>query len=299
MRIIRIVGLVLLLGMEAAHARPGLGGSFGSRGSRTFLPPARTATTPFGAAPLAAQRPAWTRTAPAYGAMGLNRSRFGSGFAGGLLGAGIFGILVGHGMFGGLHGMGGMLGLLLQLGLLFLVVRWLMRLWAGGPATRPAMANVAAFGASPTGRAAAGGQSTRGGAGGNVPLAANDYAAFEGILMEVQRAWTRGDMGALNAVATPEMAAVFGRQMADLGARGLRNATSDVRFEKGDLAESWREGLNLFATVAMRYSMIDVTTDGTGRLVDGSATEHVVAREYWTFQRQAIGSWRLSAIQQA
>ena len=57
--------------------------------------------------------------------------------------------------------------------------------------------------------------------------------------------------------------------------------------------------MNLFATVAMRYSMIDVTTDGTGRLVDGSATEHVVAREYWTFVRQAIGNWRLSAIQQA
>ena len=221
---------------------------------------------------------------------------------GGLIGAGIFGLLIGHGLFGGLHGLGGMLGLLIQLGLLFLVVRWLMRMWAGGSAARPAVARPAmaggvAFGApqpQPQPRAATGGQR-----GPNVALAQNDYAAFEAILQEVQRSWTHGDVAALGRVTTPEMAANFQRQMAELGQRGLRNATSAVRFDGGDLAESWREGLNLFATVGMRYSMIDVTTDGAGRLVDGSTTERVEAREYWTFVRQAVGSWRLSAIQQA
>ncbi len=296
MRLARIVLLVLLMGVEAAQARPGLGGSFGSRGSRSFMPPARTATTPFGAAPLRAARPAWSQPAAS---MGLNRGRFSSGFVGGLLGAGLFGILVGHGMFGGMHGFGGMLGLLLQLGLLFLVVRWLMRTWAG----RPAMAGgggAAPFGAQsfagpPRAAAPFGGA----GRGPNVALAQTDYAAFENILQEVQNAWTRGDGGALARVTTPEMAATFRNQQADLARRGLRNATSAVRFEGGDLAESWREGMSLFATVAVRYSMIDVTTDGSGRLVDGSATERVTAREYWTFVRGAVGGWRLSAIQQA
>ena len=50
MRFARFFGLVLLaaslLTIEAAHARPGLGGSFGSRGSRTYMPPPRTAATP-------------------------------------------------------------------------------------------------------------------------------------------------------------------------------------------------------------------------------------------------------------
>ncbi len=301
MRFARFFGLVLLaaslLTAEAAHARPGLGGSFGSRGSRTYMPPARTATTPYGAQPFSTPRPAFAaRPAPAFGGgFGLHRGRFAGGFMGGLIGAGIFGLLIGHGMFGGLNGMGGMLGLLTQLGLLFLLVRWLMRMWSGGSAARPAMAGGVQFGApQPQPGAAAGGQR-----GPNVPLAQNDYAAFEGILQEVQRAWTRGDVAALGRVTTPEMAANFGRQMAELGGRGLRNATSAVRFDGGDLAESWREGTHLFATVAMRYSMIDVTTDGSGRVVDGNATERVEAREYWTFVRQAVGSWRLSAIQQA
>lgn len=301
MRLARFFGLILLaaslLTMEAAHARPGLGGSFGSRGSRTYMPPPRTATTPYGAQPFSTPRaPTYARPAPAFGGgFGMNRGRFASGFMGGLIGAGLFGLLIGHGLLGGLHGLGGMLGLLIQLGLVVLLVRWLMRLWAGGTMARPAMAGGVAFGApQPQARAAPGGQR-----GPNVPLAQNDYAAFEGILQEVQRSWTRGDLPALGRVTTPEMAAHFQRQMAELGGRGLRNATSAVRFDGGDLAESWREGLNLFATVAMRYSMIDVTTDGTGRLVDGSTTERVEAREYWTFVRQAVGGWRLSAIQQA
>jgi predicted lipid-binding transport protein (Tim44 family) len=48
----------------------------------------------------------------------------------------------------------------------------------------------------------------------------------------------------------------------------------------------------------MRFSMIDITRDGTGRVVDGSATERVLATEVWTFVRAQGGHWILSAIQQ-
>ena len=48
----------------------------------------------------------------------------------------------------------------------------------------------------------------------------------------------------------------------------------------------------------MRYSMIDVTTDGQGRVVDGSPNERVSVAELWTFTRVARGNWILSAIQQ-
>jgi predicted lipid-binding transport protein (Tim44 family) len=48
----------------------------------------------------------------------------------------------------------------------------------------------------------------------------------------------------------------------------------------------------------MRFSMIDVTRDASGRIVDGSPTEHVTATEAWTFVRSSGGHWILSAIQQ-
>lgn len=283
---------------EAAWARPGLGGSVGSRGSRSYAPPPRTATTPYGAAPFAARPSApFAAPRPGYGAgaMAMNRHPLASGFLGGLLGAGIAGILLGHGLFGGMHGGGSLLGLLLQLGLLFLVVRWAMRRFGGGGAGAGMAAGPARrvdFG-MPAGGAPAGAGTP------NVPIGPADYAAFEAILQEVQRAWTRGDVTALSRVATPEMVSTLQAQLRDLAQRGLRNATSDVRFEQGDLAESWREGPLTYATVGIRYSMIDVTTDAAGRLVDGALAERVSVREYWTFVRRDGGGWVLSAIQPA
>jgi predicted lipid-binding transport protein (Tim44 family) len=68
---------------------------------------------------------------------------------------------------------------------------------------------------------------------------------------------------------------------------------------QGDLAQSWTEHGRDYATVAMRFSMIDVTCDNFGRIVEGSPTEHVSATELWTFVRSPGGRWILSAIQQA
>jgi predicted lipid-binding transport protein (Tim44 family) len=67
----------------------------------------------------------------------------------------------------------------------------------------------------------------------------------------------------------------------------------------GDLAQAWAEQGREYATVAMRFSMVDVTRDGAGNVVDGSPTEHMTATEIWTFVRSSGGHWILSAIQQA
>jgi len=78
----------------------------------------------------------------------------------------------------------------------------------------------------------------------------------------------------------------------------VRNEVTDVRLLQGDLAQAWSEGSREYATVAMRFSMIDVTRDGSGRVADGSPTERVLATELWTFVRARGGHWILSAIQQ-
>ncbi len=79
----------------------------------------------------------------------------------------------------------------------------------------------------------------------------------------------------------------------------MRNTVTDVRLQKGDLAQAWSEGSREYATVAMQFSMIDQTRDAQGRVVDGSPTERQVVTEVWTFLRSRGGRWILSAIQQA
>ena len=132
-----------------------------------------------------------------------------------------------------------------------------------------------------------------------IQIGPQDYQEFEQLLQGIQAAWSRQDLNALRALATPEMLSYFAEQLAEQASRGVRNEVTDVRLLQGDLAQAWGEGNREYATVAMRFSMIDVTRDASGRIVDGSPSEHVTATELWTFVRSPGGQWILSAIQQA
>ncbi|MDP9096841.1 MAG: Tim44 domain-containing protein, partial [Pseudomonadota bacterium] len=221
------------------------------------------------------------------------RSGFASGLMGGLLGAGIGGLLFGHGLFGG--GGFGFIGLLLQLALLFFIGRWLFRRFAPRPAMAGAGMGSLARMAQPTG----GGMPIGGGTPSRpVTVSPADYQAFERTLQDVQAAWSAQDMARLQSLATPEMVSYFAEQLSGLVSRGLRNSVSDVRLDQGDLSEAWSEGNREYATVAMRFSMVDVTRDSAGRVVDGDPAARSSATELWTFTRTSGGRWILSAIQQ-
>ncbi len=297
----------LTLAPSFADARAGGGSSAGIRGTRTYSAPPTTNTAPSTAAPM--DRTMTPRTAPSYGGapMGAQPSRgggFASGLMGGLLGAGIGGLLFGHGLFGG--GGFGFIGFLLQLAIVFFIGRWLLRTFLRRPALAGAGgANFSRMGQPSNGMAGAGlGGGMMGGGSvrpATAPLAidAGDYQSFERTLQEIQAAWSTQDMARLGRVATPEMAGYFHEQLADQARRGVRNSVSDVRLDQGDLSEAWREGNAEFATVAMRFSMVDVTVDGTGRVVDGTPGQRTSATELWTFVRTGGSDWKLSAIQQA
>lgn len=302
-----LTAAILLLGglavaPAAADARAGSGFSMGSRGSRTYSMPAPTRSSPYNAAPM--DRSMAPRGAP-FGGGSMSRGFGGhplaAGLLGGFLGAGIGGMLFGHGfMGGGGLGLGGLLGLLIQIALIVFVVRWLLRRFSGANARSVAGAAPAGAGGfpQPNYRTAAG---PGGGIGANSPplaITQPDYRQFEQSLRDVQAAWTRSDIGSLQRLATPEMVNYFGEQLQEQSRRGVRNAVSDVRLDKGDLSEAWSEGGRDYATLAMRYSMIDVTTDMSGRVVDGSPNERVSVGELWTFVRTPGGAWTLSAIQQ-
>jgi len=125
-----------------------------------------------------------------------------------------------------------------------------------------------------------------------------DYEAFERLLIDMQAAYSNEDIARLRALATPEMVAFFTDDMQQNRARGQVNKVSDTKLLQGDLAEAWREGDSEYASVAMRFSMIDRYVDiQSGRLVGGS-DQPVEVTEVWTFVRPRGGNWMLSAIQQ-
>lgn len=229
--------------------------------------------------------------APAFGA----RSGLMSGIMGGLIGAGIGGLLFGHGMFGGFSGIGSVFGLLIQLLLVFFIGRWVWRMFA---ARQPAMAG----GPGLLNRNAAGAMPNGGGGGGPRPaqitVTPADFQAFEQLLKAVQAAWSSHDLATLQRIASPEMVSYFSEQLSDQASRGVRNSVTAVNLDQGDLSQAWAENGREYATVAMRFSMIDVTVDGANRVVDGSPNERVSATEIWTFVRANRGIWLLSAIQQ-
>jgi len=228
------------------------------------------------------------------------RSGFMSGLMGGLIGAGIGGLLLGHGFFGGMMGFGGFLGFLLQVFLIVLLVRFLIRLFRGQSPALAGGPNIFARG-GPPGPQPMGGGGFAGSPAGPQPIqiAPPDYQAFEQLLQAIQAAWSRQDLNGLRALTTPEMLGYFNEQLSEQASRGVRNEVTDVRLLQGDLAQAWREGNREYATVAMRFSMVDVTVDANGRIVDGNPREHVTATELWTFVRSPGGRWILSAIQQA
>ncbi|MCX7318106.1 MAG: TIM44-like domain-containing protein [Hyphomicrobiales bacterium] len=322
-----------------ADARPGGGrSSFGSRGSKTFAPTPGTATAPNAAQPMnrTMQQPGAPGMAgpAAAGAAAkggfFNRPGMGmlGGLAAGFLGAGLLGMLFGGGLLSGLGSFASIIGLLLQVALVVIVVRLAMKWWQrrnqnqtasayAGPDTgaqqynaqpNPAAQTNHAYGTSPqqdapqsASRSALGGfgfgaqrQDER-----PVEIGPNDYEAFERLLGDIQAAWSNEDVDALGKLATPEMTSYFAKDLAENKAANDINKVSDGKLLQGDLAEAWREGNDEYASVAMRFSLVDKTLErGTNRLVAGSETP-TEATEVWTFIRSNGGNWEVSAIQQA
>jgi predicted lipid-binding transport protein (Tim44 family) len=339
-RVMIALAAALVFAGSAAEARVGRGGgSFGSRGARTWSAPPSTNTAPGTAAPI--QRSQVPNQGPNVNRPGMpapnvaqpRRFGFGTGLMAGLFGAGLLGMLMGNGFFGGLAGLGSVLGLLLQIGLVVLLVsfalKWFRRRqqqpsYAGpgqgyarsmpGADPRPSGGLGGGLGGLGAGGARAGGLGgALGGLGGlgqgsqrrpgvrdEIGIGEQDFAAFERSLGEVQDAYSRGDVATLWTLATPEMAGYMQEELNENSERGVVNKVSNVRLLQGDLAEAWREGGTDYATVAMRYALTDAVVDkATGRVVEGDPTNSVEATEHWTFRRDQGGAWKLSAVQQS
>ena len=316
-----VLGLAALLALApaVAEARLGGGSSAGSRGSRTHAAPPATTTAPHSVAPMERSMTPQPSPGPSFnpapaparsGMFGGLFGGFGGGLLAGMLGAGLFGMLFGHGLTGGLGGIGSFLGLVLQLALLYFVVRFAFSWFANR--NRPAMAGVSERSAYQGGPAPQGPFGGFGGGGApqyQAPVTAPiqlqdaDFNSFERLLGEAQSAYSDENIDRLRMIATPEMVAYFSQEIAEHARQGVVNKISGVKLLQGDLSEAWREGNEEYASVAMRFSLIDVMQDrSSGRIVSGNPSAPEQAVEVWTFLRPAgygPQDWKLSAIQQA
>ncbi|HZZ67837.1 MAG TPA: TIM44-like domain-containing protein [Phenylobacterium sp.] len=326
-RIAAALGVALAMGLlfvQPADARRG--GSFGSRGSRTYSQPAPTSTSPGyvspvqrsmttpGATPGGAYAPrpgmpGYAGYQPGYGGFGGFR---GGGFFGGLLAGGLIGGLMGHGWGGGWGGSGwgggggGLLTILIQLLILFFVVSFVMRLFRrrsaafspyeaepafGGPA---GFTGGGGFGAGP----APGSPYVPTTGGWEIPITPQDQQAFETLLKEIQDAFGREDYAALRDRCTPEIVSYLSEELSENATHGRRNEVTGTHLLQADVGEAWREGDIEYATAAMKYESIDLMRDRTtGAVLSGDPTTPSQTTELWTFARHMGGPWKLSAIQ--
>lgn len=303
-RWLAIIAAIAFLVPYAADARVGGGTSSGSRGSNTGSAPAPTRTAPQ-AAPIERsatptqqqQRPATNvAQAPASQGSWFSRHPFLTGF----LGAGLFGMLFGHG-FGGFGGVGGMFGMLFQLlligGIAFFALRFFRNrasyAYAGPSAPQPRLGE-------PQLMARSSGVPLTGSSTAQLAVTSEDFGSFEKALVDIQSAFSNGDLARLRTMVTPEMLGYFNEQLSNNASRGLENKVENVKLEQGDLSEAWSEqGLD-YATVAMRFSLVDTMRRiGDGTVVEGNPQVRTEATEFWTFVRGNGGHWILSAIQQA
>jgi predicted lipid-binding transport protein (Tim44 family) len=299
---VTVAALALLA--DLADARPAGGRSFGSRGGKTYNAPPATNTAPKAAAPIEksmtqpGKSTAAQGTQPAAGAA-AQASRFGGWkglLLGGLIGAGLASLF-------GMGALANVLGFLLQIALIGGII-WLAFAFFRSRGAKPALATATASAgqARPNASYRDAATALGGGAGSALTIAPEDYDAFERLLGEVQTAYGRNDIEALGDRTTPEMLSYFAGELDTNTKNGVRNEVSQPKLLQGDLAEAWREADGEYATVAMRYSIIDATLEtASGRVVSGSKTAPQEVTEVWTFRRPGNGTarqWELSAIQQ-
>jgi len=335
----RTPGFLAVLGIATAMSFAAIddadarrGGSFGSRGARTFQAPATTNTAPTSAQPVqrSMTQPGQATNAAAPAAAQAGRPGFLGGFGGSMLGGLMMGGLIGMLLGNGLGGMAGALGFILQFALLAIAAMFLFRFFANR--NRPQAA-----GAGPTGmprgmtpdapaqaqpnaapRSGLGNLGGLGGLGGGfgagakkrpanamnandeVGITGDDLDGFQRLLDEVQGAFGREDYAALRERTTPEIMSYLSEELSQNATQGQRNDVTDIALLQGDLAEAWSEGDTDYATVAMRYESRDVMRDRTtGAVMSGDADALTETTELWTFARKDGGPWKVSAIQEA
>ena len=131
-----------------------------------------------------------------------------------------------------------------------------------------------------------------------------DKAAFQQLLIDVQKAWSKQDLTELRQFVTPEMLNYFSAALADNTSQSIRNHVDDVVLLRAEVLEVWTEQGTRYVTAGLRWSARDYNLSLTkqpgepGYVVEGNEKTPTESGEAWTFVQSPDGKWLLSAIQQ-
>lgn len=284
-----------------AHARAGGGGrSIGSRGTRSYSPPA--SPSPY-RSQQAAPSPSFQQ--PAGG--GFMRSMAG-GIAGGLLGGMLFRSLGFSGMGGGMGGGIGMFEILLLAGIGYLIYRYIKKKREGTPANsfepelyRGGNVTPISQGYQPMVPA------TEDVATGLAHIRQFDQTFDENryndqvmdYFFKIQGAWMNRDLTTVQPLLSDEMRRVFQADIDKLIRDKQINRLENIAVRKVDIVEAWQESGQDYINTLIYANLLDYTTDETGVVLSGSKSDPVKFEEYWTFTRPVGNNpWKLSAIDQ-
>lgn len=293
-----------------ALARAGGGGSFGSRGSRSFSAPSRSPSQTSPSQQQAAPVPQQPAPQPGGGFLrGL-----GGGILGGLIGGMLFSSLGFGGVGSGLGGSGiGLFEIILLAGIGFFIFKMVRRKREeqmyyqqstsspGGYAAGP----VPGSGLDDRGLSPATDSVDQGLAYIRQMDSSFDVDRFNDtatdIFFRIQGAWMNRDLSSVSGFLTEEMRGIFQRDIDTYLREKKVNRLDNIAVRQVEPVEIWQESGNDFITVRFYANLLDYTTDeATGLVTAGSKTEPVKFEEYWTFTRPVGNNpWRLSAISQA
>jgi predicted lipid-binding transport protein (Tim44 family) len=294
---------------QNAQARVGGGGSFGSRGSRSYsrpvAPPSQTAPSrsyaprqPAGAAPY---------QQPSRGLGGFGSSLLG-GMAGGMLGGMLFRSLGFGGGYGGGGGGIGLFEILLLAGIGYMIYRFVKKKRENelSYSQQAKVVNINDY-------------QNQGQGQGYLPEhdeleeglshvrqmdPSFDEKRFNDNVMDnffkIQGAWMNRDLSGVAGLLTDEMRGIMQRDIETLLREKRINRLENIAVRSVEISEVWQESGKDFITAMIYANLLDYTTDdSTGAVVSGSKTDPVKFEEYWTFTRPVGNNpWKLTAINQ-
>ena len=135
-------------------------------------------------------------------------------------------------------------------------------------------------------------------------VTSDDKAAFQQLLIDVQRAWSKQDLTELRQFVTPEMLNYFSAALADNTSQDIQNHVDDVVLLRAEVLEAWIEQTTHYVTAGLRWSALDYNLSlkkqpgEPGYVVAGSEETPTESREVWTFMESPDGKWLLWGIQQ-
>jgi predicted lipid-binding transport protein (Tim44 family) len=129
----------------------------------------------------------------------------------------------------------------------------------------------------------------------------SEFLSFAGeAFRRVQANWEKRDGNALRSLLSPEMAALFQKEMERLREEKKINRIENIEIRKAEITDALQDRGEDLVTVKLEVRLRDYTVDEkSGQVVAGDSRDPIEFREFWTFSRN-IGEriWVLAGISQ-